>query len=413
MERRALVAVEVGTVTRLTVLAGLAVATKSSESFLTGGGDVARYAVYATGQPVPDLTTWFPWEYPALARTLMGLVPGSTPARYVVLFALSALLVDLAILVWLGLRTVGDVPATGVWLWALAVPLLGVLPYTRYDLFVAAAVMVALVLAVRRPVPAALLLSVAIGLKWWPLVVLPLVVAAAPRGRRGLTMIAGLAPWLVAEVAGIAVWGSGSVSEPVSWLASRGLQVEAPVALPRMWQAWRGAPGPGWHHNTPEFASVGWLPTVVGAAGAVAVLLVVAISVRRLLQQPADTSRLIVLSSASAVAVLVVTGRVLSPQYVVWVVGLLALLGTVTGTPLTRAWVIVTCTVSALTSLVFPFGFDSLVSGGTWPLVALTARDVLLVGLAVALLVAWWSELRQTSAVPFVAEPDRVDGTST
>lgn len=389
MERRSLVAVEVGVLARLAVIVTFATGTTVSSSFRTGGGDVARYAVYATGTSAPDLATWFPWEYPALARALMAAIPGRTNESYVLVFALMCLTVDIAVLWWLGRRTGPGSPSTGVWIWALAIPLLGVLPYTRYDLLVVALVMVALTQVFRRPVPAGLLLSLAIGLKWWPLAVVPLLVAAAPRGRRLAALAAGVGPWLVAEAVGLWVWGSRSLTEPISWLMSRGVQVEAPVALPQLWQAWGGGPGPEWLHNTMEFPSVGWFPTVVGLIGALLVVVVLVLSTRALAAGSTDPYRLL-LAAATVVALLVSSGRVLSPQYVVWLVGLLAVLGTVPYSPLRPWWVGAAAALSGLTTMVFPLGFDALVTGALWPLLLLTLRNVVLLALAVALLASWW-----------------------
>lgn len=390
MERRALLAVEIGTTARLTVIAGFAVTT-TSPSVRIGGGDVAHYAVYATGAGVERLASWFPWEYPALARALMGLFPAATPGSYVVVFVLLSLLADLSLLLWLGVRTRDDVPATGVWLWALAVPLLGLLPYTRYDLLVTALVMVAIVIACRRPVLAAALLSVAVGLKWWPLALLPLVVATAPRDRRAAALGAGLLPWLVAEALGVWAWGSASVTEPLRWLSSRGVQVEAPVALPQMWAAWRGGTPSLRLHNTQEFAHVGWFPLTVMLAGAVVVVVVLATTARHLACDAAATPTVLTLGAATVVAVLVATGRVLSPQYLLWVLGPLAILGTVSRSPMRRSWVVAGCVAAGLTTAVFPLTWEALLEGHLGPLLLLTARDLALVGLTGTLLVTWWT----------------------
>ena len=95
-------------------------------------------------------------------------------------------------------------------------------------------------------------------------------------------------------------------------------------------------------------------------------------------------------AAAAAVVAFVAFGKVLSPQYVIWIVPLVPLV-------LRRVWVpamALTVAAAGLTGLYFPLHYSGirLVTDWVW---VLLARDVALVALAAVLLAALRSEARQ------------------
>ncbi|MCZ3387201.1 MAG: glycosyltransferase 87 family protein, partial [Actinomycetia bacterium] len=143
--------------------------------------DLNRYAYFATEGASSGL---FPWEYPALARMALGSSLGLDLSGYATVYLIVMLTLDLAFTIWLLRPRQLERRPTGVWLWIVTVPLLGVIPYTRYDMVVACAVALAIAWSGRRPQIAAVLLSLAMALKLWPLILLPLFVFRARSGER-------------------------------------------------------------------------------------------------------------------------------------------------------------------------------------------------------------------------------------
>ncbi|QMU68521.1 glycosyltransferase 87 family protein [Streptacidiphilus sp. P02-A3a] len=136
--------------------------------------------VLATGTfPLDDMT----WQYPPLAALVM-LLPGWLPWSYftgflVMVAACDALATALLLRAW---RRGGS--RAGVWLWVLAVPLLGPTVFCRFDLVVTVVAVAGLLAAARRPVLGGVLAGVGAMLKVWPaLTVLGAPGAAGPGTR--------------------------------------------------------------------------------------------------------------------------------------------------------------------------------------------------------------------------------------
>ncbi len=297
------------------------------------------------------------WQYPPGA-TLVMVVPrlalGFT--GYGEAFVGLMLLVDLAgaaLLAWFGRRT-GNF--TGVWVWLLALPLLGSLPVLRFDLVPAVLAIAALVVIQRRPGWFGALVGLGAAIKVWPIVLL-----LGEWDRRRLLRSVAAALAVLAVVFAVA---SIALDDPLGFLShqgGRGLQEEAVASLP--WDLHEVVTG----RQPPRAVEFGAWQIDSGTARTVASLLEL-LSVAALAAAAAwwwarskairsgredladdDVSRDFVFA---VVLLLVVTSRVLSTQYMIWLVALAALVLSAERTRLARpAWIVIGATV--LTTSVF------------------------------------------------------------
>lgn len=295
------------------------------------------------------------WQYPPGAAWLM-LVPRLGPASYGASFVGLMLLCDLAVVALLAVLGRRSGNYKGLWVWLIGMPLLGTFAVLRFDLFPTAVAIAALVVIHRRPHWFGALAGLGASLKVWPIVVL---CGEWDRGR--LVRAAASAVAVLALVFAISALAFGDPTSFLGGQGSRGLQEEAVGALP--WQAKAIFTG-----DLPQRAiQYGAWQIVEDGAGAVATLLELlslaalaaaaawwwlrarAIRAGRDDLATADLSRDFVFA---VVLLLVATSRVLSPQYMVWLLGLSAVVLTAGETRLARpAWLVLAA--SALTTFLF------------------------------------------------------------
>lgn len=320
-------------------------------------GDLALYAGWAAvlraGRfPADDVN----WQYPP-AAALPILAPDWLPGSYLVGFLTLAVLADLGVL--LLVRS-----GPGAWVWIAGVPLLGPVAYARYDIVVALVAVAALVLAA-RPVVAGVLIGLGAMLKVWPALLL---IGARKPGATAAGAAGGAAA--IAVVLALLLPGSMDFLSPQR---GRGVQIESvpgTVFLVGRHLGWDGT-------SELRFGAREWVGSGVDTVRLVApVLTVVALgwllwSRRR--GSPADVA-------LTAVLLAVVTSRVLSPQYLIWLVALAAvcLAGRGTGQRTTALLILV---ATGLTQLEFPVLWSPLVAGSLADLV-LVARNLVLVAAA-------------------------------
>lgn len=385
--------------TRIGLVLSLTVPTE-----LRGTGDVGRYRAVADAL-LRDAPVAL-WEYPvgALGVVLPPAVAGRSFSTYLVAFVALAVALDFLALV--GILTCGETSAwntRGGWLWVLGVPALGVLSLTRLD--VAACALAALgVAALHRRGPGAragVLLTAGALVKVWPGVVLAVAVGAAGRRSRPLLAAGVLTVAVVVAVA----WAAGLgrlLPDFLQYQGERGIQLEALAALPLLWLDRLGLVG-----YDVDF-SFGAQQVSGPGTGTIAVLAPVAtlvgLSVLGLLlvarRRRGDLSVSdVTLFATAAVTVLVLTNKVFSPQYVLWLLVLYALMAHSRETVPTRAGAALLA-VAVLTHVAFPYLYADLIERELLPLLVLTVRDGVLVYLAVDLS----ARLRQvTRAAPAYA----------
>lgn len=296
------------------------------------------------------------WQYPPGAGLLM-LLPRLIPASYGGAFVGLMLLVDFigfVLLARLGRRSGND---TGVWVWLLGLPLLGTFVVLRFDLV--PTVIAALLVIHRRPGWFGAIVGLGAAIKIWPLLLL-----FGEWDRTRLLRSAAAAAAAVALVFAVSTVAFGDPTGFLSHGGDRGLQEEAVATVP--WQLGQIVSGDPYQR---EIRSGAW-EVATPTADAVASLLrwltllaLVAAAVwwrfrarairagREDLADPAVSRDLVF----TMVLLVVVVSPVLSTQYMVWLLGLAAVVLSA-GTPrLARpAWIVVGATVLSMATFKSP-----------------------------------------------------------
>jgi len=355
--------------------------------------DIALYQTYGerlAGGLVPYRD--FGFEYPpgALpAIVLPALVTGTVHAYRIAFVAELALVGVVAVLLLDAVLRRLELPRRerilSLAVVALAPLLLGGVILTRFDLVPAALVLAALALAVAgRRRAAALVVGVGAAVKLYPALLLPPLAIDAWRrgGRRELAIVLGLAvaPVGLAYIAFFALAPDG-VLDSLGRQIGRPLQIESVGAglLLALHQAF--GMGLGWTSGSGSQnltgTGAGVLAALQGVVQIVAVVLVWVAYARG----PSTAERLVRYGAASVVA-FVALSKVLSPQFLVWLVLLVPLVGG----PRRRAALALTVVACALTAVWFPARYWDLVRDFD-PLVSwlVLLRGLVLLGLLAAL----------------------------
>jgi hypothetical protein len=333
------------------------------------------------------------WQYPPLAAFVFGGVGllGAHPWMFAVLFVA----VDIAISVLLA----RDAQHRGSWngfaVWLVAPLLIGPIMYGRYDVIPTVFALAGL-LAMVVPLAAGAILAVGGALKVWPAVMaLALSQRAWLRGAFGAALA-------TAAVVAMSAWAFPSViSGFLSNGEARGLQTESVAALPFVWarmfvgddvipEAFRyGSSEVG--HPWADAIAPWLLPlTAIGL-----LLLIAARALGRLDRVPVADIAFV------AILWLMVTSRVLSPQYNVWLVGMAALVWAAGSPRMRRATIPVAITALAAQAL-YPFAYIDIVDGGFVGVAIQTVRIVALLACLVLAVRALRPE-RESSATQAVA----------
>jgi hypothetical protein len=319
---------------------------------------------------------------------LLGLEGG-----YPYLVMAAAGLTDLAFL--LLLRHVSRGLAAPV-AWLLAVPLLGATAFARFDLLPGVLCGAALLLLASRPRVAAACVAVATAVKLWPALVIP-AMAASSRSRRDLLVVVAAVGVVLAAASALAA-GWGRLVSPLTYQADRGLQVEAVVATPAVVGSWMDptrwpvhyAPSRAYEITGPGVDVLLGLSTLL-TLGYVAALL--GAWWRAWVLRDRLSAGTTVWLSLAAVTGFLVVGKVLSPQYLLWLLPMAVAGLAVCSSRTLGSWTAALLVAAGLTQVVFPGFYEHLVLAGDrmWlPTLAVVARNALLtVLLAVAAREVW------------------------
>jgi len=292
-----------------------------------------------------------------------------------------------------GVALVGAVAAVrreAAWYVALAPVLVGSLILSRFDLWPSLLVVAALaaLLADRHRLGWALL-GAAVAAKVWPLVVVPIALVWSIRRGRAASVLAGVIV-VVAAFLPFVVLSPGGVWDSVSGQASRPLQIES---LAASFLTTFGHPHAILSTSSVSIAGYHWLETLTTAVE-LAALAALWIAFAR---GPADRERFL-RYAAACVCAFVAFGKVLSPQFLIWLIPVV---------PLVRGrrgmWASALLLAGLLlTQIWFPFRYFRLAldfeTGLSW---VLLVRDLVLVALAI--LLAWPSRALRRSRVTATA----------
>ncbi|MFD9290487.1 glycosyltransferase 87 family protein [Streptomyces sp. NPDC060030] len=328
------------------------------------------YEVLRAGSyPLDDVT----WQYPP-AAALAVLSPDLLPfLEYASAFFVLVLLCDalvFGLLSYAGSRA--GMRDAGTWLWVVGVPLLGPTVYARYDLMVTAVAVAALLAGVRHPRVLGALAAFGTLLKVWPVLLL----AGTARGRETRRAWSAAAVTAAAAALAAAVVMPGAYAF-LTFQRDRGLEIESLGAL-----VFHVARQFGWEgrvelrYGSMEFAGpqVALVSTLALALSVLAFgwLLVWRLRARTFaVHTPAD-------AAFTAVLLFTVTSRVISPQYMVWPLGIAAVCLVFRGTRMARPACLV-LVATAVTLLEFPLGFAHVVASDAEGVALMAVRNGLLV----------------------------------
>ncbi|WP_193241983.1 glycosyltransferase 87 family protein [Streptomyces phaeolivaceus] len=337
------------------------------------------YGTLRTGTyPLDDVT----WQYPpaaALAILSPALLPFLDYASAFFVLALLADLVVLALLLYTGGRPGRS--RRGAWVWVVGLPLLGPTGYARYDVMVTAVAVAALLAGSRHPRAMGALTAFAALLKVWPALLL--------LGARGRTA------WAWAVGTGLAVAALLALSMPgafafLTFQRDRGTEVESLGAL-----VFHVARQFGWDGQVLlNYGSVEFLGPYVDTVSDAALLLSgVAFAWLLLWRVRARRFAPHTLADAAFVGVLMftATSRVISPQYMVWLVGLAAVCLCFRASRMGLPAVLV-LVASFVTVLEFPIWFAHVVTSDWLGVTLLFVRNGLLVLAAVRSARVLWQD---------------------
>ncbi len=315
------------------------------------------------------------WQYPPGAGVLFWLSRFTGPDP-VFGFVVLAFLADLALVLMLmntGRKESGISRFNGAWAWVIGGLAVGPVLVARFDIFPTVFAVAAVLLAT-KPVRSGVMAAIGALLKVWPILML----AVISRRQLPKAVIAAIATGIVGVLA-INAWASGGISF-LGEQSSRGLQIESVGSLPYMI-----AGALGFEQNVVlRYGAYEFVMSGVGLIGlaitVIGLLLFATIAVLRLagrLEQtpPGDIALALIL-------IAVATSRVFSPQYDIWIVGLGAACIADPRTRL-RKVVIALIVMSAITSVIFPWAYGSLMETAPYAVVLQVIRIVLLVGCTV------------------------------
>ncbi|MFE9096465.1 glycosyltransferase 87 family protein [Streptomyces sp. NPDC007264] len=337
------------------------------------------------------------WQYPPGAGLVLlspGLLPGLT---YFQSFVALTLLTDA--LITLALVRAGTRPGRslrGAAVWTAGLPLLLHIPLARYDIQVTAFAVVSLLALTRSTRACGVFAALGALVKVWP----ALTLIGIPRGRTTREALTAAAVTAVTLLVLLAVL----FRSPFDFLrqqGGRGVQVESLGGTVLMLARRAGWPG----HTRYQYGAVEFVGPQVHTVALCSLALTAAAFVLLLLWRmrarrwtPATPYD----AALAAVLMFTVTSRVISPQYMVWLVGLSAVCLTSRHTT-QRPVALLVLVASAVSAVEYPAFYGEVVSG-TWAgcAVMLVRNGLLALAAAVSFARLW----RSGCSLPRRSEPN-------
>ncbi|MCX6608277.1 MAG: hypothetical protein NTV52_32455 [Acidobacteria bacterium] len=307
-----------------------------------------------------------------LVTLLPGVLAHSYPAYLAAygLLMLAATAALFALTESFALHRNRDVQSTLNWLTAFLTPLAGLVLW-RFDILVAVTALgVLLLLARARPGTAGVVAAVGALIKLVPALLLALpVLRFRLEPRPALRSVATFAITVALVSAGWFAYAALSLNASFGVHSNRGLEFGSLAAgllllLGQLWPLSARLDGSG-----PCLCLEvrhAWAPALAAVALPIQAFALALSSLWIALRRHRDDAR----DAALLLLAYVVAGKVLSPQYLIWLAPLVAFL------PRLRWPFLAAC---MLTTIVYPLGFELLLNQVAWPIVALNVRNAILV----------------------------------
>jgi hypothetical protein len=288
--------------------------------------------------------------------------------------------------------------ALAVWFWTAALILLGPVSVSRLDSFSIALGVVGVVAWVRlKPRAAAIWFTLGVWFKVWPIALLIGLWASVQKRWHLIAVLSGVG--LAVLFVGYLLGGSPhNLLSFVTDQSNRGIQIESPWAAFWLWAGVFGSKDAGLYFDMPLqtfqvfgpgnqiFANL-LGPVMYLALGITAFLGWKAAQIQLLGSLEASNrvvafNRVFAWTSLTGVLDLIVFNKVGSPQYYGWLI-VPVMFGLLVRVWPSRTVVVWFLAISALTGLIYPYIYDSILASAWWAIAILTVRNLLVVGLLV------------------------------
>ncbi|MGR0220263.1 hypothetical protein [Agromyces sp. ZXT2-6] len=371
-------------------------------AFVLVHGLLAWLNLFAPGYPMGDVTGvyrvwaetaqhgWLrmgidtPWVYPILAFAPMTAALAFGAEWYgQAWLAMVAVLDAIAFSLLLGRGTFSLRRRAAAWWWVAFLAMLGPIALGRIDAVTVPFAVVGLLWAAGRPRVAATLLTVAAWIKVWPAALVASLVVALRRRVEVATMAVALSAGIlgVSLIAGSGANAFGFVAAQ----AGRGLQIEAPLAVPWLWWIVAGTDEATIVYDRdiltfqvegPGADAAAAVTTPLMALGVAAVL---AAGVRAAMRR-APVATLLPPLALAFTTVLMLANKVGSPQFVTWLAAPV-ILGIVLGGSRFLTPAALTASIALLTHVLYPYWYGWLLIANPGFVLLLTLKVVLLFAL--------------------------------
>lgn len=349
-----------------------------------------------------------PWVYPILAFAPMTAALAFGAEWYgQAWLAMVTVLDALAFSVLLGRGAFSMRRRAAAWWWVAFLAMLGPIALGRIDAVTVPFAIVGLIWAAGRPRVAATLLTVAAWIKVWPAALVASVVVALRRRIEVATMAAALSAGIlgVSLIAGSGANAFGFVAAQ----AGRGLQIEAPLAVPWLWWIVGGTDRATivydrdiltFQVEAPGADAAAALTTPLMALGVAAVL---AVGVRAAVRR-APVAALLPPLALAFTTVLLLANKVGSPQFATWLAAPV-ILGIVLGGSRFLTPAVITAAIALLTHVIYPYWYGWLLVANPGFVLLLTLKVLLLIVLLSWAVVRVWQagSVRRTPSVDAAA----------
>lgn len=267
-------------------------------------------------------------EYPTPVVWILWLPYGATGGSrvgYLIAFIVFMMALDAAFtyVLW---RSNQRRHTTTIDFWIVFVLLIGPLSYLRFDMIPAVLAGGALVAARRRPWVVGALTGLGAAVKLWPALLLPAFLAHKPGRKATAWSFVGVGVGLA--VISLLAGGWTRLLSPLTWQSGRGLQIESIWATPLMIA--RAISPSTWVVDISRFQAYeifgsGVTPLLMlSNVATVAGLILIVLLFARAYRHPAPSATAIGLVILATVAIMTITNKTLSPQYLLWMGGPMA-----------------------------------------------------------------------------------------